>query len=64
MQFPFTSWRETALKLQIKRSVFGDDSDTLIARLARPDSEKAMHKDRKTQGSKKTVFAESWLLLK
>lgn len=63
MQFPFTSWKETALKLQIKRSVFGD-SDTLIARFPRPDSKKTMYKDRKMQGSKKTVFAKSWLLLK
>lgn len=61
MQFPFTSGKEIALKLQIKRSVFGDDRDALIARL---DSKTTMHKERKMQGSKKTVSAESWLLLK
>lgn len=63
MQFPITSWKETALKLQIRRSFFGDNSNTLIERLARPDLKKTMHKDRKMQGLKKTVIAKSWLLL-
>lgn len=64
MQFPITSWKETALKVQIKRSVFGDDNDTLIASLTRPDSKKTMHKDRKMQSLKKTDIAKSWQLLK